>query len=106
MGTNSLLLHSLVKEFEAFKPLPNALDNFSLYIARQMLSIAECCQEGVANALDFSLDLELNIPRMYYLMNDSFTECFVHYLMKSHCTCVRATTLDNFALDQPSLDKK
>ena len=56
--------------------------------------------------LDFSLDLELNIPRMYYLMNNSFRECFVHYLMNSNCTCVRSTTLDNFALDQTSLDIK
>ena len=60
---------------------------------------------GWPNALDFSLDLELNIPRMYYLMNNSFMECFVHYLMNSNCTCVRSTTLDNFALDQTSLDK-
>ena len=29
------------------KPRPNALD-FSLYIARQMSSIVECCREGVA----------------------------------------------------------
>ena len=60
---------------------------------------------GWPNALDFSLDLELNIPRMYYLMNNSFKECFVHYLMNSNCACVRSTTLDNFALDQTSLDK-
>ena len=53
-----------------------------------------------------SLDLEFNIPRVYYLMNNSFMECFVHYLMDSYCTCVRSTTLDNFALDQTSLDKK
>ena len=31
----------------ALKPRPNALD-FSLYIARQMSSIVECCREGVA----------------------------------------------------------
>ena len=31
----------------SLKPLPNALD-FSLYIARQMSSIVECCREGVA----------------------------------------------------------
>ena len=31
----------------AVKPRPNALD-FSLYIARQMSSIVECCREGVA----------------------------------------------------------
>ena len=61
---------------------------------------------GWPNALDFSLDLELNIPWMYYLMNNSFTECFVHYLMNSNCTCVRSTTLDNFAPGQTSLDKK
>ena len=30
-----------------FKPRPNALD-FSLYVARQMSSIVECCREGVA----------------------------------------------------------
>ena len=60
---------------------------------------------GWPNALDFSLDLELNIPRMYYLMNNSVKECFVHYLMNSNCTCVRSTTLDNFALGQTSLDK-
>ena len=58
------------------------------------------------DALDFSFDLEFNIPWMYYLMNNSFMECFVHYLMNSNCTCVRSTTLDNFALDQTSLDKK
>ena len=69
---------------------------------RALLSVVE---RGWPNALDFSLDLELNIPRMYYLMNDSFMECFVHYLMNSNCACVRSTTLDNFALDQTSLDK-
>ena len=70
---------------------------------RVLLSVVE---RGWPNALDFSLDLELNIPRMYYLMNNSFMECFVHYLMNSNCTCVRSTTLDNFTLDQTSLDKK
>ena len=69
---------------------------------RALLSIVE---RGWPNALDFSLDLELNIPRMYYLMNNSFMECFVHYLMNSNCACVYSTTLDNFALDQTSLDK-
>ena len=69
---------------------------------RALLSVVE---RGWPNALDFSLDLELNIPRMYYLMNNSFMECFVHYLMNSNCTCARSTTLDNFALDQTSLDK-
>ena len=34
-----------------------------------------------------------------------FMECFVHHLMNSNCACVRSTTLDNFALDQTSLDK-
>ena len=58
------------------------------------------------NALDFSLDLELNIPWMYYLVNNSFMKCSVYYLMNSNCACVRSTTLDNFALDQTSLDKK
>ena len=70
---------------------------------RALLSAVE---RGWPNALDFSLDLELNIPRMYYSMNNFYTECFVHYLMNSNCTCVRSTTLDNFALDQTSLDKK
>ena len=32
------------KNVFAFKPRPNALD-FSLYIARQMSSIVECCRE-------------------------------------------------------------
>ena len=70
---------------------------------RALLSVVE---RGWPNALDFSLDLELNIPRMYYLMNNSFMECFIYYLMNSNCTCVCSTTLDNFALDQTSLDKK
>ena len=52
---------------------------------RALLSVIE---RGWPNALDFSLDLELNIPRMYYLVNNSFMECFVHYLMNSNCTCV------------------
>ena len=69
---------------------------------RALLSVVE---RRWPNALDFSLDLELNIPRMYYLMNYSFMECFVHYLMNSNCTCVRSTTLENFALDHTSLDK-
>ena len=69
---------------------------------RALLSVVE---RGWPNALDFSLNLELNIPRMYYLMNNSFMDCFVHYLMNSNCACVRLTTLDNFALDQTSLDK-
>ena len=73
------------------------------YTLLDLLSVVE---RGWPNALDFSLDLDLNIPRMYYLMNNSFVECFVHYLMNSKCTCVRSTTLDNFALDQTSLDKK
>ena len=70
---------------------------------RALLSVVE---RGWPNALDFSLDLELNIPRMYYLMNNSFMECFVHYLMNPNCTCVRSTTLDNFALDHTSVDNK
>ena len=69
---------------------------------RALLSVVE---RGWPNALDFSLDLELNIPRMYYLMNNSFIECFVHYLMNPSCKCIRSTTLDNFALDHTSLDK-
>ena len=67
-----------------------------------LLSVVE---RGWPNALDFSVDLELNISRMYYLMNKSFTECFAHYLMNSNCTCAPSTTLDNIALDQTSLDK-
>ena len=70
---------------------------------RALLSVVE---REWPNALDFSLDLELNVPRMYCLMNNSFMECFVHYLMNSNCKCIRSTTLDNFALDQTSLDKK
>ena len=70
---------------------------------RALLSVVE---RGWPNALDFSLDLAFNIPPMYYLMNNSFMECFVHYLMNSNCTCVPSTTLDNFALDQTSLDTK
>ena len=66
---------------------------------RALLSVVEM---GWPNALDISLDLELNIPRMYYLMNNSFMECF----MNPSCTCARSTTLDNFAYDQTSLDKK
>ena len=31
----------------SIKPRPNALD-FSLYIARELSSIVECCREGVA----------------------------------------------------------
>ena len=59
---------------------------------RALLSVVE---RGWPNALDFSLDLELNIPWMYYVMNNSFMECFVHYLLNSNCICVRSTTLDN-----------
>ena len=69
---------------------------------RALLSVVE---RGWPNALDFSLDLELDISRMYYLMNNSFMECFVHYLRNSNCACVRSTTLDKFALDQILLDK-
>ena len=94
-----------VIKYFGVKPRPNALD-FSLYIARQMSRIVECCREGVAKRSRLSLDLELNIPRMYYLTNNSFMECFVHYVMNSNCTCVRSTTLENFALGQTSLDKK
>ena len=57
---------------------------------RALLSVVE---RGWPNALDFSLDLELNIPRMYYLMNNSSMECFVHYLMNSNCACVSSTIL-------------
>ena len=82
----------------------NTLD-FSLYIARKMSSIVECCQDGGPNALDFSLGLELNIPQMYYLMNNSFVDCFVRYVINCNCTFVRSTTLNKLTLDQISLDK-
>ena len=100
---------SLVKKLicKAVLQLSQTLSTFHyttlLEKCRALLSVVE---RGWPNALDFSLDLELNIPRMYYLMNNSFMECFVHYLINSNCTCVRSTTLDNFALDQTSLDKK
>ena len=77
-----------------------------------MSSIVECCQEGKGGQTLSTFystrnsDLELNILRMYYLMNNSFMECFVKYLTNSNRICVRSTTLDDFALDQTSLDKK
>ena len=73
--------------------------------SRLFTALLSVVERGWPNALD-SLDLEFNIPRMYHLMSNSFMECFVHYLMKSNCTCVHSTALDNFALDQTSLDKK
>ena len=88
------------------EPRPNALD-FSLYIARQMSSIVECCREGVAKRSRLLTRLGTqHSTGMYYLMNNSFMEFFVHYLINSNCACVRSTTLDNFALDQTSLYKK
>ena len=76
-----------------------------IYLGKALLMLNKVSLKPRPNALNFSLDLELNIPRMYYLMNTSFKECFVHYLMNSNCACVRSTTLDNCALDQTSLDK-
>ena len=88
-----------------FKPRPNALD-FSLYIARQMSSVVECCREGVAKRSRLFTRLGTQHSTDVLFDEHSFMECFVHYLMNSNCTCVRSTTLDNFALDQTSLDKK
>ena len=86
--------------------LGQTLSTFHYTLLDKCRALLSVSRGGWPNALDFSLDLELNIPRMYDLMNNSFMEYFVHYLMNSYCTCVRSTTLDNFALDQTSLDKK
>ena len=86
--------------------LSQTLSTFHYTLLDKCPALLSVVERGWPNALDFSLDLELNIPRMYYLMNKSFMECFVHYLMNSNCTCVRSTTLDNFALDHTSLDNK
>ena len=86
--------------------LGHTLSTFYYTLLDKCRALLSAVERGWPNALDFSLDLELNIPRMYYLMNNSFMECFVHYLMNSNCTCIRSTTLDNFAVDQISLDKK
>ena len=86
--------------------LGQTLSTFHYTLLDKCRAVFSVVERGWSNALDFSFDLELNIPRMYYLLKNSFMECFVHYLMNSNCTCVRSTTLDNFALDQTSLDKK
>ena len=44
---SNLIIIITKQNTELLKPRPNALD-FSLYIARQMSSIVECCREGVA----------------------------------------------------------
>ena len=80
----------------SLKPRPNAL-NFSLYIARQMSSIVECCREGVAK--------RSRVFTRFGTQHSRDVLFDVHYLM-TNCACVRSTTLDNFALDQTSLDKK
>ena len=84
--------------------LGQALSTFHYTLLDKCRALLSVVERGWPNALDFSLDLELNIQRIYYLMNNSFMECFVHHLMNCNCTCVRSTTLDNFALDQTSLD--
>ena len=86
--------------------LGQTLSTFHYTLLEKCPALLSVVERGWPNALDFSFDLELSIPRMYDLMNNSSMECFVHYLMNSNCTCVRSTTLDNFALDQTSLDKK
>ena len=85
-----------------FSRLGQTLSTFHYTLLDKCRAVLSDVERGWPNALD----LELNIPRMYYLMNNSFMECFAHYLMNFNCTCVRSTTLDNFALDQTSLDKK
>ena len=86
--------------------LGQTLSTFHYTLLDKCRALLSVVKRGWPNALNFSLDLELNIPQMYYLMNNSFMECFVHYVMNSNCTCARSTTLDNFALDQTLLDKK
>ena len=96
--------------------MANDTDKFHMKMAKRLDFSSSFCQVKNLvknwvvwpgpNALHFSLDLVLKIPRIYSLMNNSFMECFVHYVMNSNCTCLRSTTLDNFALDQTSLDKK
>ena len=90
----------------SFISLGQTLSTFHYTLLDKCRALLSVVERGWPNALDILLDLELNISRMYYLMNSSFTECFVHYVMNSNCTCVHSTTLDNFALDQTSLDKK
>ena len=86
--------------------LGETLSTFLYALLDKCRALSNVVERGLPNALDFSFDFELKIPRMHYLMNNSFIKCFVHYLVNSNCTCVRTTTLDNFALDQTSLDKK
>ena len=93
------------RSFDEVLSLGQTLSTFHYTVLDNCRALLSVVERGWPNALDFLLDLELNIPRMYYLMNNSFKECFVHYLMNSNCACVRSTTLDNFALDQTSLDK-
>ena len=85
----------LLAKIEAYC-LCQTLSTFHYILLDKCRALLSVVQRGWPNALDFSLDLELNSPQMYYLMNNSFTECFVYYLMNSNCTCVRSTTLDNF----------
>ena len=117
MGTSALRSSSCAKEVLPCELGPNfclsnvlsldqSLSTFHYTLLDKCRALLSVVEREWPNALDFSLDLKLNIPRMYYLMNNSFMECFVHYLMNSNCTCVRSTTFDNFALDQTSLDKK
>ena len=108
----SYLLHCLYNrsasswnQRESLLSLGQTLLTFHYTMLEKCRALLSVVERGWPNALDFSLDLELNIPRIYYLMNNSFMECFVHYLMNSNCTCARSTTLDNFALVQTSLDK-
>ena len=89
---------------DSFLSLGQTLSTFHYTLLDNCRALLSVVERGWPNALDFSLDLELNIPRMHYLMN-TFMECFVHYLMNSNCTCVHSTKLDNFALDQTSLEK-
>ena len=103
-GETCLVFPRLIcRDLHAQRALYNSYHYRLLEKCRALLSVVE---RGWPKALDFSFDLELNILQMYYLMNISFIECFVHHLIDSNCTCVRSTTLDNFALDQISLDKK
>ena len=73
----------MVLLYVPLKPRPDALD-FSLYLLDKCRVLLSVVERGWPNALNFSLDLELNIPWMYYLMNNSLMECFVHFLMNSN----------------------
>ena len=107
MGIHQALFFLTIRMVDSiyFLSLGQTLSTFHYTLLDNCRALLSVVERGWPNALDFSLHLELNIPRMYYLKNNSFTECFVHYLMNSNCTCVRSTTLDNFELDQTSLDK-